>query len=170
MELMALDGKLTVENIFQNYFGGQWPEPYDEAIKAVIWFYMCGKSKEQSEDDEFAQKLKKKRRSYDFDIDAESIYTSFQQAYKIDLQKINLHWWEFRILLIDLPEETPFMRRVYYRTAKTTGMSAKQKKEFDKLRKKYEIPERGEIDQKLSLLERDEAMKKYVEKRLNECK
>lgn len=168
LELLSLDDKLTAERLLQNYFGVQWPEPYDEAIKAAIWFYRCGKPPAK-EDDEDKQKLQQTRRSYDFEVDAEAIYTSFWQAYQIDLRSEILHWWDFRALLIDLPEETPFMKRVYYRTAKTDGMSKKQKKAFAKLRKRYELPERGTIDQRLSLMERDEKMKQYVAKRFKEA-
>lgn len=164
LELMSLDDKLTAERLLTNYYGSRWPEPHDEAIKAAIWFYRCGKEPEKKEDDG-----KQIRRSYDFEFDAEAIYTSFQQAYQINLLVDNLHWWEFRALLIDLPDETPFMKRVYYRTGKTTGMTQKQKKAFNECRKRYALPERGAIDHKLTLLERDEKMKHYVERRLKEA-
>jgi len=47
-------------------------------------------------------------------------------------------------------------------------MSAKQKKDFEERRKRYKLPERGAIDHKLSLLERDTAIKKYVAERFKE--
>ena len=164
LELMSLDDELTAERLLTNYYGSLWPQPYDEAIEAAIWFYRCGKEPEKKEDDG-----KQIRRSYDFEFDAEAIYTSFQQAYQINLLVDNLHWWEFRALLADLPDETPFMKRVYYRTCKTTGMTQKQKKAFNECRKRYALPERGAIDHKLTLLERDEKMKHYVERRLKEA-
>lgn len=166
LELMSLDDNLTVEQLLFNYFGENWPEPYSEAVKAAIWFYRCGK--EQKKEDESKQKLKKKCRSYDFEVDAEAIYTSFRQAYQINLLTDFLHWWEFRALMVDLPDETPFMRRVYYRTGKTDGMSPKQKKAFKECRKRYALPERGSIDHRLTLVERDTEMKQYVAKRFKE--
>lgn len=165
LELMSLDDKLTAEQLLYNYFGTRWPEPYDEAIKAIIWFYRCGKEPEK--DDDTDRTLKQRKRSYDFEVDAEAIYTSFQQAYQINLLTDFLHWWEFRALLVDLPDETPFMRRVYYRTGKTDGMSPKQKKAFNECRKRYALPERGTIDHKLTLVERDAKMKEYVAKRMS---
>lgn len=73
------------------------------------------------------QNLKPSRRSYDFEIDADALYTSFREAYGIDLLQEDLHWWAFRELMLGLPDDTPFKQRVYYRTGSTEGMSAKQK-------------------------------------------
>ena len=168
-EMMALDENLTADHILANYFGADWPEPYDEAIRAAIWFYHCGEEQtEEKPEPESKKKLKNNRRSYDFEIDAEAIYTSFLQTYGIDLLAENLHWWIFRALLLGLPDETPFKQRVYYRIGSTKGMSAKQKKDFEERRKRYQLPERGAIDHKLSLLERDTAIKKYVADRFKE--
>ena len=164
LEMMSLNDQLTAERLLTNYYGSRWPEPYDEAIKAAIWFYRCGKEPEKREDDG-----KQIRRSYDFEVDAEAIYTSFQQAYQINLLVDALHWWEFRALLVDLPDETPFMKRVYYRTGKTTGMTPKQKKEFNECRKRFALPERGAIDRRLTLIERDEKMKEYVARRMKQA-
>lgn len=166
LELWSLDDKLNAERLLTNYYGNRWPEPYDEAVKAAIWFYRCGKEPEK--EDETKQKLNQKRRSYDFEFDAEAIYTSFQQAYQINLLADDLHWWEFRSLLVGLPDETPFMKRVYYRTGKTFGMNKHQKKAFEECRKRYALPERGAIDHRLTLIERNTEIKQYVERRFRE--
>ena len=47
-------------------------------------------------------------------------------------------------------------------------MSAKQKKQFETRRAKYAIPERGAVDHKLTLSERDTAIKRYVADRFKE--
>lgn len=162
-ELMALDEKLTSEQILKNYFGTEWPEPYEDGIQAAIWFYRCGQ--DLKEEQKSNRKLKNDRRGYDFEVDAEAIYTSFWQTYEIDLLAENLHWWTFRALLMGLPEDTPFMQRVYYRVGSTKGMTANQKKAFEERRNRYKLPERGSIDHKLTLMERDSAIRKYVDER-----
>lgn len=168
-EQLALDDNLTVENILRVYYGDRWPEPYEEAVNAAIWFYRCRADEKKAEKESSDRKLKNTKRGYDFEIDAEDIYTSFLQAYGIDLLVNDLHWWTFRALLIRLPDDTPFKQRVYYRTGSTKGMSNKQKKEFEERRKRYALPERGAIDHKLSLMERDAAMKRYVDERFKEA-
>lgn len=47
---------------------------------------------------------------YDFNQDAELIYASFMQAYKIDLidEQGKLHWFKFKALLSGLPSDTSF--------------------------------------------------------------
>ena len=70
--------------------------------------------------------------------------------------------------MLGLPDDTPFKQRVYYRTDSTEGMSAKQKKQFETRRAKYAIPERGVVDHKLTLSERDAAIKRYVADRFKE--
>ncbi len=167
-ELMTLDETITPDLILTNYYGAVWPEPYDEALKAILWFYQCG-ADEKIQEKKGAKALKNFRRSYDFEVDAEVIYSSFWQAYGIDLGKTRMHWWAFRSLLLGLPEDTPFMQRVYYRVGSTKGMSKKQKKDFEERRKRYQLPERGAIDHKLSLMERDAAIRQYVADRFAEA-
>lgn len=168
-EQLALDDNLSVENILRVYYGDRWPEPYEEAINAAIWFYRCGLKPEKPKQESSGHKLKSIKRGYDFEIDAEDIYTSFLQSYGIDLLTEDLHWWVFRALLFRLPDNTPFKQKVYYRTGSTKGMGKKQKKEFEERRKRYALPERGAIDHKLSLMERDDAIKRYVDGRFKEA-
>ncbi len=166
-ELLTLSDKLTPEDILRLYYSADWPRPYDEAIKSAIWFYRCGKEPEPEGKGE--KGLQGTRRSYDFDVDADALFTSFRQAYGIDLSGENLHWWAFRELMLGMPEDTPFKRRVYYRVGSTEGMSRKQKKQFEARRKKYALPERGRVDHRLSLMERDQAMRDYVTQRFQEA-
>lgn len=165
-ELLTLDDKVTPEGILTMFFGANWPQPYEEAIQQAIWFYRLGK--EEKGQSESKRDLSRSKRSYDFEVDADALYTSFLTAYNIDLLTDSLHWWAFRELMFGLPDETAFKQRVYYRTGDTTGMSSKQKKHFEAMRTRYAIPERGKIDRKLTLADRDAAMKKYVAQRFEE--
>ena len=60
-ELLALDDQLTPENVLTTFFGDNWPQPYDEAVKQALWFYCLGKPHEKEETDK--QNLKTSRRS-----------------------------------------------------------------------------------------------------------
>lgn len=166
-ELLTLADKLTPEGILTMFFGANWPQPYEEAIQKAIWFYQLGKSTQDKS--EAKRDLSKSRRSYDFEIDADALYTSFRAAYNIDLLTEDLHWWAFRELMLGLPDESAFKQRVYYRTGDTSGLSSKQKKQFEAMRAKYAIPDRGKIDKKLSLTDRDAALKRYVAQRFEEA-
>lgn len=165
-ELLTLADKLTPESVLTMFYGTNWPQPYEEAIQKAVWFYQLGKP--EQEKSEAKRDLTKSKRSYDFEFDADALYTSFLTAYKIDLMTDDIHWWAFRELMFGLPDDTAFKQRVYYRTGDTSGMSNKQKKHFEAMRKKYAIPERGKIDRKLSLADRDAAMKRYVAQRFEE--
>ena len=164
-ELQALGDQLTPESILSLFYGASWPRPYDEAIQQAIWFYRLGKPEPERETKADAQSV---RRSYDFELDADALYTSFRSTYGIDLLREDLHWWAFRELMIGLPDDTAFKQRVYYRIGSTEGMTVKQKKRFEALRAKYAIPARGRIDKKPSLAERDDAMKRYVARRFED--
>lgn len=164
-ELLALNDQLIPEGILTMFYGDNWPQPYEEAIQQAIWFYRMGKTDETST---AKSDLTRSKRSYDFEVDSDALYTSFLSVYKIDLLTASLHWWAFRDLMFGLPDDTAFKQRVYYRTGDTTGMSAKEKKRFESMRTRYAIPDRGKIDQKMSLADRDAAIKKYVSQRFEE--
>lgn len=126
------------------------PQPVEEAVQKMIEFYSHqdggGEKKEDS------GKLSK--RAYDFTQDADALLSSFLDAYGLDLSTAKIHWWTFKRLLCNLPSETPFMRRVYYRTADTKKMSKSERKHIEKMRRLYALkaPERAgksaeELDQ-----------------------
>ena len=75
------------------------PDPV-RAWDRLLWYYSCGQSGEQAQGDGKAAPP----RLYDFETDAQRIYTAFLQCYRIDLQKEPLHWWKFHALLLYLPD------------------------------------------------------------------
>ena len=96
-----------------------------EAWDGLLWYYGGGQEKPGPG----KSKGSAGKRVYDFDQDAERIYTGFIQAYNIDLQKTPLHWWAFRLLLFSLPHETAQGAVMYYRgldAAKAKGEERKQ--------------------------------------------
>lgn len=137
------------------------PQDLNAAVERMLWFYRCGDGEAEAPGEG-----KPAKRTYDFDRDAEAVYTSFLQAYGIDLTRAELHWWKFRRLLAGLPVESAFMQRIYYRTADTRGMGREQRRQVEKMRALYALDGRGP-DQ--SLEARDAWMKEYVARRFAEA-
>lgn len=85
----------------------------------------------------------KQRAPYDIRYDGDYIYSSFLQAYGIDLFDVQgkLHWKKFNALLSGLPEGTKFMEVVKIRKWKAQkGDSAEYKEEMRRLQKDYALP------------------------------
>ena len=85
----------------------------------------------------------KQRAPYDIRYDGDYIYSSFLQAYGIDLfdAQGELHWRKFNALLSGLPEGTKFMEVIKIRKWKAQkGDSAEYKEEMRRLQKDYALP------------------------------
>lgn len=85
----------------------------------------------------------KEKAPYDIRFDGDYIYSSFLQAYNIDLFDVQgkLHWKKFNALLSGLPEGTKFMEVVKIRKWKPQkGDSAEYKEEMRRLQKDYALP------------------------------
>lgn len=92
------------------------------------------RSKSQSEDGE---------RLFSLKYDAEYIYSSFMQAYGIDLidAQNTLHWKKFNALLNGLPSDTKFAEVLKIRSYKPQkGDSKKYQQSMRKLKKEYALP------------------------------
>ena len=86
----------------------------------------------------------KRPQSYDLVYDSSYIYTSFRQAYGMNLyeEQGKLDWREFLALLQDLPDETKFKRVVDIRTRaypKGKGMSEERQK-LKELKRTFALP------------------------------
>jgi hypothetical protein len=122
-----------------------WNYIYDEFIrieaKKPIEYDLKGNPMPVQEDDDDDEYM-------DLEQDAELIYASFQQAYKINLyeQQGKMHWQEFRSLLNGLPTNTIMQRIIQIRAWKPQkGDSAEHKENMRKLQKIHALPNR-EVD------------------------
>lgn len=79
----------------------------------------------------------------DFDHDAESIYASFMQAYRIDLidEQGKLHWSKFVALLNGLPEDSQIRRIISLRAWKPSDEKKPYKSRMLEAQKQVQIPE-----------------------------
>lgn len=85
----------------------------------------------------------KQRAPYDIRYDGDYIYSSFLQAYGIDLFDVqgSLHWRKFNALLSGLPEGTKLMEVIKIRKWKPQkGDSSEYKEEMRRLQKDYALP------------------------------
>ena len=160
LESAAEDGLApeTLEDILWRFYRQAPPSDPEAALDGLLWFYRCGK--------EDAAGASGGARVYDFGQDAEALYTSFLQAYRIDLSVDAVHWWAFRRLMFGLPADTPFAQRLHYRASDTSGMGKEQKKHYARMKKLYAIRQRTAGRE--TLAQRDARMLAYVERRFSE--
>jgi hypothetical protein len=96
------------------------PTDIEQAITQAMWFLNGGATSEQ--DDNAPMRL------YSFAKDASFIYAAFRQTHGIDLQKDNLHWWQFLALFMDLGQDTTFCQLTALRKRLKTGKATKEEK------------------------------------------
>lgn len=148
--------------LLRRFYRNRPPEDLSAAVDRLLWFYRIGKELRGDVPGGCAGS----GRCYDFEQDADALYTSFFQAYRIDLAAAQLHWWSFRRLMFALPPDTPFMQRVHYRTADISGLSQKERQRYAKLRERFAL--REAVGVRMTLAQRDAWMKEYVKRRFEE--
>lgn len=158
--LGGLEPGVLEELLGRFYPKGIPPDP-EAAVEGMLWFYRCGKEEEGGDHAHSGGS-----RAYDFEQDAEALYASFLQAFKLDLTTDRIHWWQFRRLMFGLPPETPFAQRLHYRTADTSSMRGEQKKHYAKMKRRLAIRERSHAHE--TLAQRDARLLAYVERRFLE--
>lgn len=137
-------------------FPGVMPEA-EEVARAIDW-YMNGWMTDKP-----SQK-KDKVRLIDFDVDQGRIYSAFRAQYRLDLNTVDLHYWEFMWLLTNL-EECAFTRVIDIRN-KTANkrMSAEEKKALKAAKEIYALEP---LEEKESVREkeiREEAATAFLER------
>ena len=91
---------------YKSLFIRKAPPPSKELILEIQRFISRG---EDSKGEEDSSPI------IDFKLDADYIYSSFLQAYGINLLKSDMHWFEFMALFKSLPEETIMRKIIEYR-------------------------------------------------------
>lgn len=102
----------------------------------LIKFFNCGEEI-KGESNENAPKPV---RVYSFNTDQFRIFSDFKRYYDIDLMSTGLHWWLFKQLLFELPDESSFKRVLGFRTIEITSkMSPAQKQYYARMKSKYAL-------------------------------
>lgn len=114
-----------------------------EFIDSVLWFYQCGVI------DSPYKSVGESKRVYDFEKDQYMIYTAFRQYYNIDLVKEKLHWWIFKQLFLELPDDSNIKKVMMYRSVKiTSAMSPEQKKYYAEMKRIYALSDNRSKEQR----------------------
>lgn len=166
IELECLkEEKPDIAGLLRLFYCGNIPTDIKGAVSAMIDFY---RGHDEKQEGTSANTKKREGRIYDFEQDAEVILSSFLGSYGIDLTHVDMHWWEFRRLLFNLPHESSFMQRVMYRTADLGKVSKAQRKHYKKMKELYAIKDvhRQKFD---SVEERDAAFLAKINKRFEEA-
>ena len=123
-------------------------------INNLLWFYTCGndKVKKTQEKSEKQRDFKQKTKAiYSFEYDAEYIFSSFYECYKIDLTETKMHWWKFKALLLSLSDDCIFNKILQCRSIQIDNKMSKEEKKFYLEKKRiYALPDFRTSEQKES--------------------
>lgn len=112
-----------------SFFLSQIPQNLNEAITKLMFFYNGNEQSKSS-----TNKPDKKNNQmpiYSFEQDQHMIYVDFMHYYHIDLSEIEyLHWWKFRQLFFELPDEAKVKKVMLYRSIKIDSKLTKEQKNF----------------------------------------
>jgi hypothetical protein len=132
---------VLIDNLFV-----ETPADIAEAGRAAIAYLDGGGDDGEEESMEGGLRL------YSFSKDANIIYAAFQQTHGIDLQKAQLHWWQFLALFMDMGADTTFCNLIGLRKRVKTGKASKEEKQMAQdMGSMFEVPD---IDMR-SLAERE---------------
>lgn len=148
--LMEDDSLNEEEKVLQalNLYYPVVPDNLEEAIEQIKWFYSCGKLNNPIGNKKARASSKK---LFDFEVDANYIYSAFMSQYNIDLQDIEqLHWWKFKALLEGLKEDNKLSKIIEYRSMDLSKIKDKEQRKFYKdMQKQYSLKKENEEDLKL---------------------
>lgn len=124
--------------------------PYDtvEAIKALTHF-LKGEYPQDDTGTETGKKTASQVPVFSYSYDAEAIYVDFMRVYGIDLLDVEyMHWWKFKALSANLPEDSEFKRRIYYRSVNLAEIENKKERDrIAKIKNKIALPATAMTDE-----------------------
>lgn len=144
-EMLLQDPELSKEDkaaqALFNFYGDKVPFwNIKEAVDQFLWFYRCGEPEEEKE--RSSGGIGREKRIYDYEYDANLIYSAFLTQYGIDLQDVeDLHWWKFRAMFISL-RDSLFVDVMHCRAIKINkDMSKEQKAYYQRMKNLYRLPD-----------------------------
>lgn len=134
------DAAMTAE-MLKLCYREKLPENIGSAILGMLYFLNGDTNFFVSSDKKCGEKL------YSFRDDADVIFASFYQKYKIDLHKSDMHWYKFLSLFESLAEDNPFATRLKIRTTDETKITDTDKRrKVKELKIRYGIKSNVEVD------------------------
>lgn len=114
-------------------------------VEQLLWFYQCG----VEERDHKQTAIENQRPVYDYDQDQYMIYTAFKQYYGIDLIQESMHWWIFKQMFLELPEDAKIKKVMTYRSIKiNSNMSKEQRQFYTEMKYLYALPDERTKEEK----------------------
>lgn len=120
------------------------PSNIEEAYKKILFFYGRGKEENNKKVKQGKRIFKRNtKKAYDFEADSDLIFSAFMTQYNINLNRENLHWWEFMALFNSLKDDTEIVKIMNYRTIDLTSIEdKKERKMYSDLQKYYSLEDR----------------------------
>lgn len=113
--------------LFGNEDGSIRSHPDGEDLGDCINWFLNGWSHDNS------SKRVNKQKVLDFYVDQWRIYADFRQIYGVNLNEINLHWWEFCGMLWNMPQKnSSFLQVVEIRKKTIRRNMGKEEREYIK--------------------------------------
>ena len=140
--LMEDDNLSEEEKVLQalNLYYPVVPDNSEKAIEQIKWFYSCGKL-----DNPIGNKKARasSKKVFDFEVDANYIYSAFMSQYRIDLNSIKyMHWWKFKSLLDNINEDNILSKIIQYRSVDLSKITDKEQRKFYRdMQKRYALKE-----------------------------
>ena len=164
MEVVHSDDP-DVSGLLAAFYPSGVPRNVRAAADKMLEFYRGYMS---TMDSSTAKNENKKGRQYDYEQDADVLIASFLNYYGVDLTKDKLHWWAFRRLMLNLPDESPFMQRIHYRIADINKVDKKLQKHYRKMKSLYSLKTKN-TEAPMTVKERDAALKEKMRRRFEEA-
>lgn len=153
-EILMLDRTVPMQRkiieILKLVYVDSLPPTLRDALYAAVVFY----SRAEGEKERVEEK-KKGKQVYSFAQDDEYIYAAFLAQYGIDLQSVNLHWWQFKAMFTGLNEENKIIKIMEYRSVNLAEIKDKNQKAFyRKMKELYKLPDlRTEVEKERDMID-----------------
>lgn len=120
------------------------PDAIEQAVDQMLWFFRCGDKINEN------QQSGKHKVLYSYDQDQYLIYTAFLFYYRIDLCDVEyLHWWKFRKLFLELPDDSQMKKAMLYRSVTINGnMTKEQRRYYAEMKRIYALPDHRNTEKK----------------------
>lgn len=104
---------------------------HEQITKLIIKYLLCGKIPSETNSS--------KEPSMNFKQDIGYIKASFMSDYKIDIDKIEMHWWQFNDLLVGLTENSILNRVRTIREEPLNGKKGRELQKWQEAKKQVEL-------------------------------
>lgn len=122
-------------------------EELESILEAIRLFYLCG--------EEPKKESGKNKRVLSYEKDQFIIYADFMRYYNVSLSSKDMHWWLFKQMLLELPEEAQLKKVMMYRSITITSkMSKEQRKFYSKMKSHYALKQNKSLSGIGSILAR----------------